>query len=554
MAQRSRLSSLQRALTRSRRRILLLSVAFGLGVWAVDAFIDRVFFYDAPFLSLLITDVPEHELYIRTVIVASFLLFGIVVWRLIRNLREREEELGLFRTLIDASNDSVYVIDGQTGQFIDVNRRACDLLGYERAELLEMGVPDIQADIEDQTAFQQFIASEEGHELANQRYAHQRADGTSVPVEISATSVEVNGTSYRLAIARDISERVAMEEEMRQSKERYRSLFTSIRDAILVADLDRRIIDCNPAFTSLFGYELDEIEGKPTQYIYADEDEYQRLGDELADRDPSSNFFVTINYERKSGDVFPGETNVFHLLDDEGNTQGFVGLVRDVSGRRQTEMQLKVIDRILRHNLRNDLNVISGNAEILAGLTNGEGAVPARNIETTSRKLIELADKERKIVDLLTGETRRITIDLHRACETAADVTRVEYPEITIDVSCPGDLHICGVPDFREAIGELLENAAKHGDGPEMVISLEATRTNGSVTIRVTDTGPGLPEEEGNVLVGAEEMEPLSHGSGLGLWLVNLMVSRSNGSVAYETGPDGGTTVIVTMPVSAAES
>lgn len=66
-------------------------------------------------------------------------------------------------------------------------------------------------------------------------------------------------------------------------EERYTRLFNSIRDAILVADTDRRIIDCTRAFAELFGYELEEIAGEKTQVVYAGEEEYRRLGEHLKD-------------------------------------------------------------------------------------------------------------------------------------------------------------------------------------------------------------------------------------------------------------------------------
>lgn len=541
----------QSSITRSRRRIFLLSLTFGLLIWVVDSFLDWLIFYDGTFLSILLTDVPEHELYVRLAFFASFFIFGGIVWRLISNIHEREEDLRLFKTLIDESNDSVFVIDEETGEFLDVNQRACDVLGYDKEELLEMGVPDIQGIIEDQSAFQDFVRSDEGRSFTNERYAHQRADGTVIPVEISASSVDVKGTTYRIAIARDISQRVEVEERLRESEERYRSLFSSIRDAILVADTDRQIIDCNPAFTELFGYDLGEIRGKPTHYIYENEEEYRRLGSELADRERESNFFVTIDYQRKSGETFPGETNVFYLLDENDNIKGFVGLIRDISRRVQREQQLKVIDRILRHNLRNDLNIIMGNTELIRLKTNGDIAKPTKTIESTCNELINLADKERKIVELLSGESKQTEINLEEVCADVADSTQTLSPDTTVKISCTPNLHISAVTNFRDALEELLDNAAKHFDKPEKVISIETIEKNGTVTINVSDNGPGLPEEDVKVLLGTENLDPLSHGSGLGLWLVNLIVTRSNGSVAYETNSEGGSTVKLTLPLLA---
>lgn len=149
-------------------------------------------------------------------------------------------------------------------------------------------------------------------------------------------------------IVKDITERESARMREREAKiksktyeTRYRMLFSSIRDALLVTDTDRNIIDCNPAFTDQFGYELTELQGKKTITVYADEKEYDGMGQALKEhKGDLSDFLYTVHYRKKDGTVFPGETNVFYLHDDEGNIIGFIGLIRDISKRIQREEQL----------------------------------------------------------------------------------------------------------------------------------------------------------------------------------------------------------------------
>ncbi len=136
---------------------------------------------------------------------------------------------------------------------------------------------------------------------------------------------------------RKTAERAALE-----SKRKYLNLFTSIRDAILVTDKDRKIIDCNPAFTDLFGYSLEEIKGKQTLVIYNSEEEYSRIGDELKAQKENTNVLsYTIHYKRKDATIFPGETNVFYLENEQGDFIGFIGLIRDITVRIKLEKQLQ---------------------------------------------------------------------------------------------------------------------------------------------------------------------------------------------------------------------
>lgn len=153
-------------------------------------------------------------------------------------------------------------------------------------------------------------------------------------------------------IVKDITERKRAQQAEKKSRKyesRYRMLFNSIRDAIIVTDTERNIIDCNQAFTDQVGFALNELQDKKTLHLYANEEEYREMGDAL-DRHKGdlSDFLYTIHYKKKDGTVFPGETNVFYLHDDEGNTTGFIGLIRDVGDRLRSERQLKASERSLR--------------------------------------------------------------------------------------------------------------------------------------------------------------------------------------------------------------
>jgi PAS domain S-box-containing protein len=121
--------------------------------------------------------------------------------------------------------------------------------------------------------------------------------------------------------------------DLRESEEKYKGLFNSIRDAILVADTDRNIIDFNPAFSSLFGYTIEDLKGKKTAYIYENEEQFKKLGKALEENFDKADFLVTVNYKKKTGEVFPGETGVYYLKDSNDNVIGFIGLIRDITDR-----------------------------------------------------------------------------------------------------------------------------------------------------------------------------------------------------------------------------
>lgn len=129
--------------------------------------------------------------------------------------------------------------------------------------------------------------------------------------------------------------------QLGSQQDRYQRLFNSIRDAILVADQERKIQDCNRAFTELFGYPLEDIAGQKTKIIYESEQEFLDLGRAIKENTGKDQFYHLVKYRKKNGDIFPGETNVFYQKDQDGNVVGLIGLIRDVTDKLKIEEQLR---------------------------------------------------------------------------------------------------------------------------------------------------------------------------------------------------------------------
>ncbi|WP_158855431.1 PAS domain-containing sensor histidine kinase [Halorhabdus sp. CUG00001] len=535
------------------RRMLALAAGLGIGVWVLDAVLDALLFYsEMSFLAVLVTDVPAHELYIRVLILAVFVAFGLVTAVQASRMQEREREATLFRRLVDEATDSVYVIDPETGRITDVNDRACETLGYDRSALLGRSVAEINPEFEDPQAFAAFIDSAGGQDIEYYETTHVRADGTTFPVEISAATVDIDGRAYRIAIARDVTERKAIVAELKQSEQRYESLFDSIRDAILVADTDRHIVDCNPAFTELFGYTLEEIEGESTALLYESEAEFEAIGETLDRQAADPTFVETVRYEKQSGQVFPGETNIFYRRTVDGEITGYIGLVRDVSDRQARMTQIRTIDRVLRHNLNNALTVILGNAESIADKEVEDPQWSAQRIIRTGERLQATTRKEREITTFLSESRPTVEHDGVTIVESAVTDVREEYPHADLTVERPASQPVVAVTYIDRAIEELLENAVTHSDRATPSVQVSLATTDGVVEISVEDDGPGMPEMERDVLTGDRDIEPLYHGRGIGLWLVHLIVQYSDGTVTFEENEPRGSVVTIRLPTPSA--
>jgi PAS domain S-box-containing protein len=120
-----------------------------------------------------------------------------------------------------------------------------------------------------------------------------------------------------------------------------------------VVNTNREIEECNPYFTELFGYALEDIKGKTTDIIYANKQQFYEVGKQLKDNYGGEGFSEAILYKRKDGSTFYGDTNIFYHYDQDKKIIGFVGLIRDITQRLETETSLREnerkLDQMLQH-------------------------------------------------------------------------------------------------------------------------------------------------------------------------------------------------------------
>jgi signal transduction histidine kinase len=244
------------------------------------------------------------------------------------------------------------------------------------------------------------------------------------------------------------------------------------------------------------------------------------------------------------------EPTVSELTDQHGLQLGHAVVLRDVTDRAIRRQRLEVLNRFLRHNLRNDMTVIQGRAELLAeGVTDPALVDSAEMIVETGQQLAELSETARDIERLLSPEeveSRAVALD-----NLTQDLVE-EVPEEAVGESdVPEGLVVQTAGDLLEtALRALVENAVEHNDAETPSVTVSASldpEETYPVTLVVADNGPGIPEVERETVLDADET-PLRHGSGLGLWLVRWVVTRLGGELAITEGDPRGTTVSLKLP------
>jgi signal transduction histidine kinase len=214
--------------------------------------------------------------------------------------------------------------------------------------------------------------------------------------------------------------------------------------------------------------------------------------------------------------------------------------------RERRERQLEVLDRVLRHNLRNVASVVRGHAEaIIVDEEGREGH--AEKIVTANDELLALAEKERLITDLLQRDPSPNPVDVSGVVARATATVGERYPDATVTVDCPESVTALATDRLERAVLELVENGIEHVDGTAPTVTVSVTDTDDEVLIAVADEGPGIPEVERRIVRGEQTIDPLSHGAGLGLWLVALVVDQSGGELVFEE-ERAGSVVRIRLP------
>lgn len=205
------------------------------------------------------------------------------------------------------------------------------------------------------------------------------------------------------------------------------------------------------------------------------------------------------------------------------------------------EQRLSVMTRILRHNLRNELNVARGYVDAAADDAADPVAVRLSKASAAIDDLI--ATTERSIDAQRTLDSAPTTVDLVSAVDEAVASARRSYPAHVIEVDATvADLRVSALPEISGAVAELVENACEHGEDP---IAVRVDSVGGQGIVDVTDQGEGVPRWELEAIEDGEETT-LQHGSGLGLWITHWIVEASAGELSFES--NGGSTVRIALP------
>ena len=211
---------------------------------------------------------------------------------------------------------------------------------------------------------------------------------------------------------------------------------------------------------------------------------------------------------------------------------------------------VRVLNRILRHNVRNDVNVILGRAEIAVDrVSDSRTRADIQEIQTVARDLARLSDRTRRITHLVAESEDTATVDLADGLPAALGPLDGADNAATVDLAIE-EVDAVTVPTpLPEAVGDVVGQIIDNADGPVAVdVTLAQTDCEDGrrgVCLRIEDDGNGLPTSDVEAVTSRTETA-LEHADGVGLWLLEWTVEEAGGALWLE---ETDATVELTFPV-----
>lgn len=481
-----------------------------------------------------------------------------------QTLRDQEQRI---RVLFDTIVDGIIVIDA-CGHIQSLNPAAVTLFGYSPAEVkgwnIKMLMPEPYAREHDGYLHNYLTTGEKRIIGIGREVTGRRKDGSTFPMELAVSEMEVDGERMFTGIVRDITERKRAETELQARENRIRALFDTIVDGIIVIDARGRVQTLNPATERLFGYSLAEIQNQNIKMLmpqaYADEhDGYLR------------NYLTTGNRKvigigrevigrRKDGSTFPIELSVSEM--EVNGERMFTGVVRDITERKKMEQMKNEFISTVSHELRTPLTSIRGALGLVLGKVGGQLPEKAQHlIEMAARNSERLTLLINDILDLEKMEAGRLEFDLKVVDLTRLAARALEENEGYASRHQVRLLLDLGVRDARvradenrllQVFSNLISNAVKYSpEAGAVEISVMAEGEGFRVAIR--DHGAGIPMEFRRRIFQRFAQADSSDtrekgGTGLGLSITKAIVERHGGVIGYDTEIGVGTVFHFELP------
>lgn len=482
-------------------------------------------------------------------------------------LRKSEER---FRTFFEKSSSVMLLIDPESGNIIAGNESAADYYGYSQDRLTAMNIGDINTLPPERIAEERQKALHEERNYFN--FRHCLSSGEVRDVEVYSNPILNLEKPELISIIHDISERKQAEEKLRESENRFRTLYENAPFAYQSLNEEGHLLAVNKPWLNILGYSEDEVINRwfgdflPPAFCQLFEDRFPKF------KELGETHDIEFEILRKDGETVHVSFNGRVTYDNAGNFQQTHCLLTDISESKRLEEQIRQSQKLeavgtlaggIAHDFNNILAIILGNAELAQlGVNDGK----------TIDNILEASQRGRELVQqLLTighrSQTEKKRLDPEPMLDETLKLMRSTLPstiEMQLAIEGRGKKTFVDPTQLHQVLVNLLTNAgqAMGEEGGVLGVSLKpvALADNEAAMLEippgdylqltVRDTGPGIaPEVRDRIFEPFFTTKKKSLGNGLGLAVIHGVVRESGGAVQVESSLGNGATFRVFLPI-----
>ncbi len=487
-----------------------------------------------------------------------------------QRLKESEEK---YRNLVEDAQEGVWALD-ENENTIFVNPRICEMLGYNRYEMigknLHSFIPDSMETLIEGNRNKREKGIKETYEVQL-----VKKDGSLMYSEVRAAPIMNEDHQYKgsFAYITDITSRKIAEQLLKESEDKYRTLFESSTDGIYSTDMEGKFIEVNEAFLKMLRYSKNELLAKNNRQITPSN--WHEKEDEVTFTQLSEDESKIYEKEliRKDGSIIPISVRFWIIHDDQGDPYRIWAIVRDITETKQMEQKQKELNTIksefLRrasHELKTPLISIKGFADLILTMYS----------EELSPKIIKNLEEIDKGCERLQAIINNL---LHTSKLESPDLKpKLEREDLSFLINfCLEELHPLSAKrshsinteihdsiitkfekeEIHDVISNLLTNAIKYSP-PGKWIEIRTELTKNFVIVSIKDNGIGFTEEEkekifqqfGKIERYGQGLDLGIDGTGLGLYISKKIVESHGGKIWMESeGRNKGSTFYFSLPL-----
>ena len=494
---------------------------------------------------------------------------------IVRDITERKlaekaltESETRYKLLFEKNPQPMWVYDPETLRFLTVNESAVSKYGYTKEEFLSMTLKDIRPS-EEIPRLLNYVSELKNQVLTSRAWRHKLKDGNMIFVEIQSNSIEYDGKPARIVLANDITERLISENEIISQKNRFSQLFENSPLAISLLDSDDKIVNINESFSTLFGFNLEEIKGKCINDLIV-LPEYSDEAKNYSEQLRAGNQVNKESYrKKKDGSLVYVQIVGIPVIENEKIASIF-GLYVDLTERKEAEDQIalakelaELSDRMkseflaqMSHEIRTPLNGIVGSVGCLTytlSETDPETQTLFDNINSASRRIIRTVDLILNMSEVQASSYQpyfvevdlnsEILMKLYNEHQLMANQKELEFlfkweekeSKVFVDEY-----------SIVQIFSNLIDNAIKFTPKGKVEIFL-GRNNNGNIIVEVKDTGVGISKKFFPRLFESFSQEEQGYsrayeGNGLGLALVKRYCDINNVTIEVESQKNVGST------------